>query len=327
MARPALAIVLVVPLAAGCGWLPLFSRHSAEESARLTDQARQACERGDHAQARQLLSRAAAVAPDDPEIQRDIGRGLLLAGETAEAVKHLHYMMSRGVDDPDAYLDLAHILFEQRRYAECEELVDSALRLVPAHIEAQLLKGQLAEARNREDEAFAVYYRLLASDPTLTEATLRICDLLVRTGQPSQAAPLLAGVAESERVTPADQARAHWVLGQIYAKDHRWSEATDQLSAAAELRKQLSADNWYEIAYAAWEAGQRDKAKDFLWKALAVEPRHADALALANVFRQGDLAAQTAYSPPPLPVPKGWDENAREQAVPQGAQTVVKPST
>jgi tetratricopeptide (TPR) repeat protein len=327
MSRHALAVVLVIPLAAGCGWLPLLSRHSAEESARLTEQARQACERGNPTEARQLLSRAAAIAPDDPEIQRDIGRGLLLAGETQEAIKHLHYMMRRGVDDPDAYLDLARILFEQRRYAECEELVDSALRLVPTHIEAQLLKGQLAEVRNRDDEALEVYYRLLAADPTATEATLRICDLLVRTGQPSQAAPLLASIADSERVTPAEQARAHWELGQIYANDRRWSEATDQLSAAAELRKELSADDWYQIAYAAWESGQRDKARDFLWKALAIDRNHADALALASLFRQSDAAAQTAYSPPPLPAPKGWDENPREEGIPQGLQSAGKPSS
>ena len=238
MARHALAIVVLVPLAAGCGWLPLFSRRSAEESARLTEQAKQACERGEHTQARELLSRAAAVAPDDPEIQRDIGRGLLLAGETEEAVKHLRYMMRRGLDDPDAYLDLARILFEEHRYRECEEMVDSALRLVPTHTEAQLLKGRLAEVRNKDDDALEVYYRLLAGDPTATEATLRISDLLVRTGRPSQAAPLLRRIADSDRVTPAEQARAHWVLGQIYAKDRRWSEATEQLSAAAQMRPQ-----------------------------------------------------------------------------------------
>jgi tetratricopeptide (TPR) repeat protein len=318
MARYALAIVVLVPLASGCGWLPLFSRRSAEESARLTEQARQACERGEHMQARQLLSRAAAVAPDDPEIQRDIGRGLLLAGETEEAVKHLHYMMRRGLDDPDAYLDLARILFEEHRYRECEELVDSALRLVPTHTEAQLLKGRLAEFRNKDDDALAIYYRLLAGDPTSTEATLRISNLLVHTGRPSEAAPLLRRIVDSDRVTPAEQARAHWVLGQIYAKDRRWSEATAQLSAAAQMRPGLSADDCYQIAYSAWEAGQSDKVQEFLSKGLSIDPRHGDVLALAALFRQGQSAtSQTAYSPPPLPAPKGWEESQGDGVIPQ----------
>ena len=317
MAHRALAILLVIPLAAGCAWLPPWSHRSAAETARLTEEARQACERGDRKQARELLAKAAAVAPDDPEIQRDVGRGLLLAGETAEAVKHLRYMMRRGLDDPDAYLDLARILFKEQRYAECEELVDSALRLVPSHTEAQLLKGQLAEIKHKDEDALAIYYRLLAGDPTETEATLRISDLLVRTGQPSQAAPLLRSVADSERVTPAEQARAHWSLGQIYAKDHRWAEATEQLSAAAELRKNLSADECYQVAYAAWEAGQREKSRDFVWKALKLDPRHADALALAAQFRESESTAQAAYSPAPLPAPKAWEQSQRETVAPQ----------
>jgi tetratricopeptide (TPR) repeat protein len=316
MRRRAIAIVLVMPLVAGCAWLPLMGRRSAEESARLTDQARQACERGDHTRARELLSRAAAVAPDDPEIQRDIGRGLLLAGETQEAVKHLRYMMRRGVDDPEAYLDLARILLEQHRYAECGELVDSALRLVPTHTEAQLLKGRLAEVRNKDEEALEVYYRLLASDPTATEATLRISDLLVRTGQPGQAAPLLRGIADSDRVGPADQARAHWTLGQIYARDHRWSEATVQLAEAARLRNPISADECYQVAYAAWEAGLADKSKEFLEKTLSIDPRHPNALALSAAFRQND-ATQTAYSRTALPAPMGWNAAQRDRVSPQ----------
>ena len=47
MARYALLLIVFVPLAAGCGLVPLLNRRSAEESARLTDEARQACERGE----------------------------------------------------------------------------------------------------------------------------------------------------------------------------------------------------------------------------------------------------------------------------------------
>jgi tetratricopeptide (TPR) repeat protein len=313
-----LTFALLIPLATGCGWIPLLTRHSSEESMRLTEEARIASERGERMQARELLSRAAAIAPDDPEIQRSIARGLLLAGETEEAVKHLRYMMRRSLDDPDAYLDLARILFEQRRYNECQELVDSALRLVPTHTEAQLLKGRLAEVQNKDDEALEVYYRLLAGDPTATEATLRVSDLLVRSGQSSQATPLLRSIVDSDRVTPAEQARAHWVLGQIYAKDHRWAEAVEQLAAAADLRSDVGADDCYQIAYAAWQAGQREKAEQSLARALALDPRHANALALSAAFRQSEAtASQTAYSKASLPAPKGWEEPSKDRVIPQ----------
>jgi tetratricopeptide (TPR) repeat protein len=309
--------VALIPLAAGCGLLPLFTRHSAEESTRLTEEARAACERGEPLQARELLSRAAAIAPDDPEIQRAIARGLLLAGETGEAVKHLRYMMRRNLDDPDGYLDLARILFEERRFNECQEMVDSALRLVPTHAEAQLLNGRLAEMKNKDDEALEIYYRLLACDPTATEATLRVSDVLVRTGQPSQAAPLLRDIADSDRVTPTEQARAHWVLGQIYAKDHRWAEAAEQLAAAVDHRTNLSADDCYQVAYVAWQAGLREKAEQSLARALAIDPRHQSSLTLSAVFRQGETAAQTAYSGTSQLTPKGWEQPQRNGVSPQ----------
>jgi uncharacterized protein HemY len=107
-------------------------------------------------------------------------------------------------------------------------------------------------------------------------------------------------------------------LGQIYAKDRRWSEATAQLSAAAQMRPGLSADDCYQIAYSAWEAGQPDKVQEFLSKGLSIDPRHGDVLALAALFRQGQSAtSQTAYSPPPLPAPKGWEESQANGVIPQ----------
>jgi tetratricopeptide (TPR) repeat protein len=291
---------------AGCGWLPSLVQSSADKSVRLTEEARQACETGDHERARQLLARAAEVAPEDPDIQFRIARGLLLAGDTNEAVKHLRYATRHGVDDPDAYLELARVLMDAHRYGECQEMVDSALRLVPTHVAAQLMSGRLAELRNKDDQALAIYYRVLGNDPTDVEAMLRVADVLIRMDRTSQAAPLLRTVVESDRISVPDQARAHWSLGMIYGQDHRWAEAAVQLSAAAALRLDLSADDAYQIAYVWWEAGNREKAHEYVSRTLAVSPQHADALALAAALRQGESASQTAYSRLPLPAPKAW---------------------
>lgn len=293
-------------LFAGCGWLPSFIQHSTDKSVRLTDEARQACEKGDHERARQLLVRAAEVAPDDPDVQYRIARVLLLAGDTNEAVKHLQYATRHGIDDPDAYLELARVLLDARRYGECQEMIDSALRLVPTHVPAQLLAGRLAELRHKDDEALAIYYRVLGNDPSDVEAMLRVADVLVRSDRPGQAAPLLRSVVESDRISPVDQARAHWTLGLIYGREHRWAESATQLAAAADARPELPADEAYQVAYAWWEAGDRERARQFVTRTLAVSPQHADALALAAALRQGESASQTAYSRQPLPAPKVW---------------------
>jgi tetratricopeptide (TPR) repeat protein len=301
-----LGLLLFCTASAGCGWLPSFVQSSTDKSVRLTEEARQACASGDHERARQLLIRAAEVAPDDPDVQCRIARVLLLAGDTNEAVKHLRYATRHGVDDPDAYLELARVLMDAHRYGECQEMIDSALRLVPAHVPAQLMAGRLAELKHNDDEALAIYYRVLGNDPADVEAMLRVADVLVRTDRTSQAAPLLRTVVESDRIDPLEQARAHWQLGQIYGRDRRWAESAAQLAASAALRPQLSADDAYQIAYAWWEAGDREKTQEYVSRTLAVSPQHADALALAAVLHQGEAASQTAYSRLPLPAPKAW---------------------
>jgi tetratricopeptide (TPR) repeat protein len=298
-----LLICLALP---GCGWLPNFIQRSSDKSVRLTEEARQACEKGDHEKARQLLIRAAQVAPDDPDVQYRIGRVLLLAGDTDEAVKHLRYATKRGVDDPDAYLELARVLVEAHQYGEAQEMIDSSLRLVPNHVPAQLLAGRLAELRQKDDDALAIYYRVLSNDPTDMQAMIRICDVLVRADRTTQAAPLLRTIVDSDRVSPVELARAHWNLGLIYGREHRWGESATQLAAAADLRPDLKPDETYEIAYACWEAGDRDKAQDFVTRTLATNPKHADAQALSAALHQGETAAQTAYARPPLPAPKIW---------------------
>jgi tetratricopeptide (TPR) repeat protein len=299
-------LILFFVFLPGCGWLPNFIQRSSDKSVRLTEEARLACEKGDHEKARQLLVRAAQVAPDDPDVQYRIGRVLLLAGDTNEAVKHLRYATKRGVDDPDAYLELARVLVEAHQYGEAQEMIDACLRLVPNHVPAQLLAGRLAELRHKDDEALAIYYRVLSNDPTDMQAMVRVSDVLVRTARTTQAAPLLRTIVDSDRVSPVELARAHWNLGLIYGHDHRWAESAAQLAAAADLRPDLKPDETYEIAYACWEAGDREKAQDYVTRTLATNPKHADAQALAFALHQGEAAAQTAYARSPLPAPKVW---------------------
>ena len=294
----------------GCAWLP---RSAINRSNSLIEQAQQAREHGDQQQAMQLLTKAAQTAPDNPEVHRNLGRALLQAGARSEGVNHLRYALRRGADDPDAYLELAGVLMEVGRYDECREMVNSALNLVPTHEQAQLMKGRLAELKHNNDEALEVYYRLLANDPGDVEATLRVANVLVQMDRSLQAAPLLRTVVESERIGPPDQARAHWLLGQIYGQERRWDDAEMQLAAAAALRPQLSADECYQVAYASWEAGDRDRAHEFVSKTLALNPDHADALALAAAFRANATAAQTAYSRPPVPTPKSWQTGDSER--------------
>jgi tetratricopeptide (TPR) repeat protein len=281
-------------------------RQSADESNRLVEAAHRACDREDHAEAQRLLARASQVAPDDPDIQRSIGQAFLLAGARAEAVKHLRYAASRGSGDPDAYLELARVLMDSGRYDDCQEAINSALVLVPSHTEAQLMSAHLAELRLDNDAALEMYYRLLAADPSDTQIAVRAASVLVRMKRTWEAAPLLRAVVDSDRITPGDQAQAHWLLGVIYGSEQRWGEAAAQFVAAAALQDDLSADRCYQVAYACWEAGDARQAREFASRALKQEPEHPDALALWSLCRAAETPTQAAHTAGPLPSPHGW---------------------
>jgi tetratricopeptide (TPR) repeat protein len=302
-----IGVVLIYVAGTGCVGLSTAFRPAAiRESNRLVEDARAACEKGDHERAKRLLARASRIAPDDPDLQRDIGRALLLSGERDAAVTHFQYATRHGADDPEPYLELARILFDAHRYDECQEAVNAALQLVPTLTEAQLLKGKLAEINHHDDKALEIYYRILGDNPSDYEAMLRIAGVLVREDRSSQAAPILRTVAESDHVTPRAQQEAHWALGIVYGREHRWAEAATQLDLAAELHPKLSADDLYQLAYAHWEAGQLGPARDYVTRALDVDPTHADARALAQTVRARSTATQTAYTRPPVPAPKIW---------------------
>src|SRR5579872_4516352 len=90
-------VVLICVSGTGCVGLSAAFRPAAiRESNRLVEEARAACEKGDHERAKRLLARAARIAPDDPDLQRDIGRALLLSGERDAAVTHFQYATRHG---------------------------------------------------------------------------------------------------------------------------------------------------------------------------------------------------------------------------------------
>jgi tetratricopeptide (TPR) repeat protein len=298
--------LLICGLTIGCAWAPGFARQSADESNRLITQARQACDRGDHASAQRLLARAAQVAPDDPEIQRSIGQALLLAGQRDEGLKHLRYAIQHGAGDPDAYLELAHVQMDAGRYDDCQQAINAALALVPTHTQAQLMNGHLAELRLDNDAALAIYYRLLSADPSDSETAVRAAAVLVRQKRTWEAAPMLRAVVDSDRISPTDQAQAHWLLGVIYGSERRWSEAAVHLVAAAALQSDFSADQYYKVAYACWETRDAQKARQFAARALALEPEHADAQALLAACRAADSPTQASHSTGPMPSPRAW---------------------
>ena len=85
-----------------------------------------------------------------------------------------------GIDDPDASVELARVLLEAKRYGECQGIDQAGpATRSPTHVAAQFLAGQLAELRRKDDEALAIFYRVLGSNPSDVEAMMHVADVLL----------------------------------------------------------------------------------------------------------------------------------------------------
>jgi tetratricopeptide (TPR) repeat protein len=169
--------------------------------------------------------------------------------------------------------------------AEATQLVDRALRLDPTSVDALLLRGRLHEHRQQDDAALAAYCRAFQADRLRLEPQLRMAEVHLRRRQPRQSGAILRGVLERTDLATADLSRAHWLLGQSYAQEQRWNEATASLQKAAEDRR-MTADDWYQLAFAAYRAGDFSLSRQSATAALQIDPQHASATAIHDLLVQ-----------------------------------------
>jgi tetratricopeptide (TPR) repeat protein len=124
----------------------------------------------------------------------------------------------------------------------------------------------------------------LAADPENVEAQLKIAAIHLRLSEPDRAAPLLRSVCQSSRATSEQLSQARWSLGIACGQQRRWDEAADAIAAALEHRTNVTADEWYRLAYAQYSAGETETAARDVGRALKLQPDHPDALTLASIL-------------------------------------------
>lgn len=307
----AVALLIGCAILPGCTWVRALVKDPDEESQRLVEEARAAENQGEIAEAGKLLSRAARTTPEDPEVHRQLARVLFGQGQHDAAVEHLQFAVDRDPGDPAAFVQLAQILSHEGNAHEAGLAVDAALELDPANSEALLLKASLAESANRIEDALQTYHRVLNADPANVEAMLGVARLQDRSGRPECAAPLLRSLCETTSANKEQKARAQWLLGIVYGRQRRWDDAAAVLSESLANRDDTTAEEWYRLAYARFQAGDYEGSRSDLAKALELDPRHTAALNMS-------AALQPPGHPPPLtlvtaqlsmgnlPIPDGW---------------------
>lgn len=296
----------------GCAWSRFAQNDSLKESQLLVTRAQQMEEKGDLEAAKRMLALAAETNPEDADIHRRLAQLQLETGDVHQALERLNRAVKQNPEDTKGLVEISRILVQQNQHPEAFQTIQAVLKLDPNHVDALLLLGDLEQSRNHRESALEAYHRVLAIDSEHVDARLQVALLQIQNGEYDRAAPVLRWICQCPRTDELKRTEANWLLGILYGRQSRWSDAVESLSAAIVKRNSVPADDWYRLAYARFKAGDKFGAARDLKVALQQNPGHVASLAMASslgyqsAVQAGRIVAIQAVAPA-VPAPPGWE--------------------
>lgn len=277
-------MVLCCASISGCAWVTSAIGRKTVESQTLSQQAKRAEDKGDFQRATQLLTQALAVDPSNSDLHRQLAKTQLALGNRKAAMEQLRYAVTTGAEDAAILTELAGLYFDAGEFERASRTVDSALQQDASLVRALVLSGELHERQGNREQADVLYHRVLEIDSENPHAKLQIALNRLRASQPEQAAPLLRSICQCRQSCPLERVQARWALGISYGQMGRWDDAATEFATALPQLKRPTADEWYHLAYAQNQAGQRQNARENLDRALQLDPEHPRAIAMTHLI-------------------------------------------
>jgi len=241
-------------------------RDAAEALVRiLQDQARDAVAKGNSGEALAFLSEARKCAPDNPDVQFELGTIELQVSLLEDAVKAFQRSLELRANNPLALYDLGRAFLGLSRFEDARQQFARYVDARPDDASGHCALGmtlaaleRLPEARQQFDRSIALapeqtesYFRLGLIDletKDLNDATTNFHQVLTHDSKHAAALSGLGRVAFEQRhypeavdllqkaITSDDSLReAHYYLGLTFARLGRKDEADNQLQIATRL--------------------------------------------------------------------------------------------
>jgi tetratricopeptide (TPR) repeat protein len=181
----------------------------------------------------------------------------------------------------DEYDERAHQLYNEGRYDEAIDLLRDGLRLYPDTVELEVGMGYARLAREEFAWARRAFESALLDDPDNEEARAGLGEVLLRLGERNAALScfdrVLAMGFEEDLDLVLQMGRALFREGMLEPARRYFELAAGGHPDSAEAAAC--------VGYAAHRLAQEDDALTWLRRALAVEPKHAEArIYLANLL-------------------------------------------
>jgi len=247
--------LVAAALLAACASAPRSPRGASPEAYAAYLEGRLALERGDGSAAAEAFTRAADVAPGEPEPRIAAAEALILAGRLPSAKTAAEAIVADWPQEPRAFVLLGRVRVHLGNVAGGA----AAFQLDPTDERSYLFLASSYRHLGRADDAFAVYRRMVVALPEVAEGHYRLGEALASRRRYAEAA------AELTRAVAIDadhlDARLKWADVTRHQGDP--ARAGEILRAAF----QRSNENAYvgeRLFRALLEAGRRDDALEVL---------------------------------------------------------------
>jgi tetratricopeptide (TPR) repeat protein len=251
---------------------------SVAECRQLTQQGVNALDRGDWRRAESLLEKAVATSASDVDAKRNYAETLWHRGARTEALAQLEAARKLGVGDPALLIRIGEMNLDLGQVNTASQMVEDALKVDPKFAPAWTLRGRIASANGRTQEALADFQRALGYSPDNFQIAILVAETYRQSNQPQQALVALQSLADRYPPGDAPQQVLH-MQGLALGALSRHDDAARVLSQATQ-RERPTADLLCHLAQAELLAGHTPRAQYAAQQALALDPQHAASQAL-----------------------------------------------
>jgi serine/threonine-protein kinase len=237
-----------------------------------------------------LLRRARRRHPGDFWVNHDLGKALL-GTEKEEAVRFLTVAAALRPDSPGTQVNLGKALAEQGKLEEAVAAFRQAVALDPKYAQAHSNLGATLSRQDKLDEAIAAHRRAIALEPKFAPAHVNLGLVLAQKGKEDEA---VAAFRQAIRLDPK-LAAAHYNLGDLFSKQGKLSEASAAYRRAIALDPR-NADAHTRLGALLTEQNRLEEGIAAYRRAILLDPKHAAAhYNLGNTLsNQGKLGEAVA---------------------------------
>ncbi|MBN2292863.1 MAG: tetratricopeptide repeat protein [Pirellulales bacterium] len=248
-------------------------------------------------EAEQLMSKAIKTCPDDLTAKRYYAEALWNRGKQAAAIEQLEIVVERSADGSlENVLDnsdgeigprvrLVEMLLAVDRLKEARRHAEAAIDMAPNVGSAWAARAQVLARMGLFEEARADYQRALAYMPEDRSVLLGMAEVYRELNKPQEALAVLNRLSDTYSLDSVPKEVIH-LQGLALAAQGRFSAAAESYERIIALEG-ATADNYFDLADAHWQAGCHDKAVQAARQALLLDPLHGRSHKLLERMQAG----------------------------------------